>query len=311
MSANWGYQGAVDQYAASQMQVQVDAARQAAELAELQARKQAATPKLKTSSSSSSSSSGGSGGTGTVAGGGGAAMGSVNTSQATYDPWSKYRGQAGDQLAANGFGMTNDPSNFYRDKLQAMSTGEFNSSDPSYQWRFQQGQQATERSLAAKGLLNSGNAAIELQNYGQGAASQEYGAQFDRMLKGLAGVSSQYDTQQQRLMEMAGVKLDPTAGAKLGIAQQEANTNSQQVANNYSVGMTNAANTIRAAEIGASAGNATAANNAQLQSYQMAQNSAGQDALSSSLFFNRDGGLGNNSNFYQMWSTGAATPGGY
>lgn len=184
-----------------------------------------------------------SGSGGTVAGGGGrtAATGSVNTSQATYDPWSKYRAAAGAQLASNKFGTTNDPSTFYKDKLQQMSSGEFNSNDPSYKWRFQQGQQASERSLAARGLLNSGNAAIELQEYGQQAASQEYGAQFDRMLKGLAGVSEQYDQQQQRLMAMAGINLDPSTGAKLSIAQQEANTRANAIQNDYDVGMANAA----------------------------------------------------------------------
>jgi hypothetical protein len=157
-----------------------------------------------------------------------------NTNQAAYDPWSKYRGAAGDELAKGNFGQENDPSTFYKDKLQQMSSGEFNSNDPSYKWRFQQGQQAVERSLAAKGFLGSGNAAIELQQYGQGAASQEYGAQFDRMLKGLAGVSQQYDSQQQRLMAMAGINLDPTSSAKLDLQQQGIN-------NDYDVGMANAA----------------------------------------------------------------------
>jgi hypothetical protein len=157
-----------------------------------------------------------------------------NTNQAAYDPWSKYRGAAGDELAKGKFGQENDPSTFYKDKLQQMSSGEFNSNDPSYKWRFQQGQQAVERSLAAKGFLGSGNAAIELQQYGQGAASQEYGAQFDRMLKGLAGVSQQYDSQQQRLMAMAGINLDPTSSAKLDLQQQGIN-------NDYDVGMAKAA----------------------------------------------------------------------
>jgi hypothetical protein len=200
--------------------------------------------------------------------------------QATYDPWSQFRDDAGEKLAKDGFGVNNDPSNFYRSKLQAMSEGQFTPNDPSYQWRFEQGQQATERSLAAKGLLNSGNAAIELQNYGQQAASQEYGAQFDRMLKGLAGVSAQYDTQQQRLMQMAGINLDPTSATRLGIMAQEADTNRMSVNNQIPI-----------AKIGASASQANAASNSMLQSYQMARNDAGNDALSSSLWFNRDGGL--------------------
>lgn len=132
------------------------------------------------------------------------------------DPWGFYRESFSNKLAEN---ETVDPSNIYRDKLAKMSTGEFGIDDPSYRWRFEQGQQALERSQAAKGLLGSGNAAVELQEYGQGAASQEYGAQFDRMLQALSGVSQQYNTQQTRLMELAGVNLDPLGSRKVGVQE--------------------------------------------------------------------------------------------
>lgn len=75
---------------------------------------------------------------------------------------------------------------------------QFSEDDPSYQWRLQQGQQAIERSAAARGGLNSGGAMKALLRYGQGAASTEYQAAFDRfqqnrgqkfsMLSGLAGL---------------------------------------------------------------------------------------------------------------------------
>jgi hypothetical protein len=52
--------------------------------------------------------------------------------------------------------------------------------DPSYQWRLQQGQQALERSAAARGGLLSGRAAKDTTAYAQGAASQEYGNAFNR-----------------------------------------------------------------------------------------------------------------------------------
>jgi hypothetical protein len=170
--------------------------------------------------------------------GGGSSMGVTNTSQTAYDPWSKYRGLAGDKLSQD-MDSANDPSNFYRERLQQMSEpgAEFQTSDPSYNFRFKQGLQANARSLGARGLLNSGNAAAELQEYGQQSASQEYGAQFNRMLQGLEGVSNQYNQQQTRLMAMAGINLDPTSGARLGIAQQEANTAAQSVDNNYQLGM--------------------------------------------------------------------------
>lgn len=131
------------------------------------------------------------------------------------DPWGFYRESAGNELST--FIGGEDPSNFYKNKLKQMSTGEFSPDDPSYKFRLEQGQQTLERSLAARGLLNSGNAAIELQQYGQESASQEYAAQFDRMLQGLSGVSAQYDSQFSRLAKMAGIDLNPAASSQLGV----------------------------------------------------------------------------------------------
>ena len=47
----------------------------------------------------------------------------------------------------------------------------------SYKFRVQQGQQALERSLGARGLLQSGNRLTELTKYGQDMGSQEYEAE--------------------------------------------------------------------------------------------------------------------------------------
>jgi hypothetical protein len=57
---------------------------------------------------------------------------------------------------------------------------DFGPSDPSYQWRFDQGMDALTRQQAASGSLNSGGAQKAAMRYGQGLASTEYGAQFDR-----------------------------------------------------------------------------------------------------------------------------------
>jgi len=51
----------------------------------------------------------------------------------------------------------------------------------AYKFRFNQGQQALERSAAARGMLNSGNTLAALADYGQGQASQEYGNEFNRL----------------------------------------------------------------------------------------------------------------------------------
>lgn len=70
----------------------------------------------------------------------------------------------------------------YQNALQNLMAGQFSTSDPSYQFRLQQGQQALERSAAAKGMLGSGNILQALQDYGQGAASQEFQNQYNRLL---------------------------------------------------------------------------------------------------------------------------------
>lgn len=54
--------------------------------------------------------------------------------------------------------------------------------DPGYQFRMQQGQQALERSAAARGGLLSGGFARNLTDYAQGMGSQEYGQVYQRRL---------------------------------------------------------------------------------------------------------------------------------
>jgi hypothetical protein len=60
---------------------------------------------------------------------------------------------------------------------------QFSENDPSYQFRLQEGNRATDRAVAARGGLASGNRALALANYAQGAASQEYAAEFGRALQ--------------------------------------------------------------------------------------------------------------------------------
>lgn len=58
----------------------------------------------------------------------------------------------------------------------------------SYKFRVGQGQKALERSMAAKGMLGSGNLGLELQRYGQEMASTEFDKEVNRlgMLAGAA-----------------------------------------------------------------------------------------------------------------------------
>jgi hypothetical protein len=54
--------------------------------------------------------------------------------------------------------------------------------DPGYQFRLSEGQRALERSGAARGVTNTGGNMKGLLDYGQRAASQEYGNVYDRSL---------------------------------------------------------------------------------------------------------------------------------
>ena len=60
----------------------------------------------------------------------------------------------------------------------------------AYKFALGQGTEAVNRSLAAKGMLKSGNRLTELTQFGQGLASQQYGAEADRLGR-LYGVAEQ------------------------------------------------------------------------------------------------------------------------
>ncbi len=55
--------------------------------------------------------------------------------------------------------------------------------DPSYQWRLSQGLTALDRGAAARGTLLTGGTLKASQDYGQNAASQEYGNAYNRALQ--------------------------------------------------------------------------------------------------------------------------------
>ena len=91
----------------------------------------------------------------------------------------------------------------FQNALNMQSGGfEYSPNDPSYNWRFNEGVRAIDRSAAARGALNSGGTLKALANYGQGLASTEFGADFDRnnqlakfgfnAAQGQAGVQSGY-----------------------------------------------------------------------------------------------------------------------
>ena len=53
--------------------------------------------------------------------------------------------------------------------------------NPGYNFQLQQGIQALDRSAAGSGLFGSGNAAMALNQYGQGLANQDYGNWLSRL----------------------------------------------------------------------------------------------------------------------------------
>lgn len=98
-----------------------------------------------------------------------------------------------------------DPGrSIYDTRLNQMLTRGFTPDDPSYQWRMDQGMENLSRASAARGMLGSGNVLAELTNYAQGAASQEYSAQFNRLLGASQNATQQYTAAYDTLGRMLG-----------------------------------------------------------------------------------------------------------
>ena len=79
---------------------------------------------------------------------------------------------------ANG-GQLNNPFDSYL-ASKGLAGGKFDTSNPAYQFQLKQGQQALDRSSAARGMGYSGAQMKASQEYGQGLASQEYDKQYNR-----------------------------------------------------------------------------------------------------------------------------------
>lgn len=73
----------------------------------------------------------------------------------------------------------NDPFKDYLAKA-GLSGGQFNTNNPQYQFLQKQGQQALDRSAAARGMGYSGAQMKASQQFGQGLASQQYDKEYDR-----------------------------------------------------------------------------------------------------------------------------------
>ena len=113
-------------------------------------------------------------------------------------------------------------------------TGQDIYSDPSYQFRLQQGQDAIQSSAAAQGGLLSGATLKALQGYGQDMASQEYSNAYNRFN---ADQTNRYN----RLSNLVGI--GQNAAAQVGNAGAQT---AQAIANNTMAG----ANALAAGQIG-------------------------------------------------------------
>lgn len=155
------------------------------------------------------------------------------------------------------YGATNDALNTAaQSQIGANGQGNFTQTftpsslalDPSYQFRLNQGQQQLNASAAATGLAGSGQNLKDITNYGQGAASQEYQAAYDRFMQN-------QNTQVSRLQSLAGVGQD--AAAQVGNA---ATATGGAIANTTMSGAAASNNYLTGAAAAGAAGTVGAAN---------------------------------------------------
>jgi hypothetical protein len=105
---------------------------------------------------------------------------------------------------------------------------------PGYQFQLQQGEQAMQRSAAAKGLLNSVGTQQNLNNYAQGTANQDY-------QQALQNYMSQNQNRYNMLSGMAGMGQTAVAGI---------NQAGQTATNAMSANTIGAANASAAGQVG-------------------------------------------------------------
>ena len=84
-----------------------------------------------------------------------------------------------DSLMKSGSGQLNNPFDSYL-ASKGLAGGKFDTSNPAYQFQLKQGQQALDRSSAARGMGYSGAQMKASQEYGQGLASQQYDKEYNR-----------------------------------------------------------------------------------------------------------------------------------
>jgi hypothetical protein len=99
--------------------------------------------------------------------------------QKDYIEQGKYGINTLGSLMKSGAGQLNNPMDLYL-KSKGLSGGRFDTNNPAYQFQLKQGQQALDRSAAARGMGYSGAQMKAAQEYGQGLASQQYDKEYNR-----------------------------------------------------------------------------------------------------------------------------------
>jgi hypothetical protein len=108
---------------------------------------------------------------------------------ATQTQWNEYQQTRADQAPWRDAGSqaVGQLSNITNGNISATDYAKLIQGLPGYQFQMDQGNQAVQRDLAARGLLNSGAAGKALTQYGQGVASN-YSNQYMNYLQSLAGL---------------------------------------------------------------------------------------------------------------------------
>lgn len=104
--------------------------------------------------------------------------------QRMYDPsyWMQAFGMGGGGGQPGSSYAYQDTAAPYRTRLNALlDNPDAIANTGVYKFALNQGNEAVNRNLAAKGLLKSGNRLAELTKFGQGLASQQYGQEADRL----------------------------------------------------------------------------------------------------------------------------------
>lgn len=157
-----------------------------------------------------------------------------------YNPGVNYQSAIAPYMSQSGGGSSAvSQNNEYANKLKAlMANPDSIAKTGAYQFQYNQGQQALERSAAARGMSGSGNVLAELMKYGQGQASQAYDTEANR-LAALSGSENQFILGKMSAanQEFATGKQNNALMGQLALTASKAQSDdywkAQQAASNY------------------------------------------------------------------------------